>query len=74
MTLTEQIQEYVRQLPLEKQGEVLDFVMFLQQRAVNQPSAEHRSLAKHPAYGSWRGRKIDALKYQQDLRSEWDTH
>jgi hypothetical protein len=30
MTLLEQIQNQLRQLPPEKQGEVLDFVSFLQ--------------------------------------------
>lgn len=32
MTLFEQIQIQVQQLPIEKQAEVLDFVAFLQQR------------------------------------------
>ncbi len=32
MTLMEQIQEQMKQLPPEKQGEVLDFVTFLQQK------------------------------------------
>ncbi len=73
MTLMEQIQNQVRQLPPEKQSEVLDFVSFLQQRLVAsfQP-AKRRSLRKHPAFGSWRGRKIDALQYEQSLRAEWD--
>jgi len=73
MTLAEQIQQYVNQLPPEKQIEVLDFVAFLQKRmAVTQP-ARRRSLRKHPAFGSWHGRKIDALAYEQTLRSEWDS-
>jgi len=73
MTLLEQIQNQLRQLPLEKQGEVLDFVSFLQQQLTVAPQrAKQRFLRKHPAFGSWRGRKIDALKYQHDLRSEWD--
>ena len=33
MTLLEQIQTQARQLPPEKQGEVLDFITFLQERA-----------------------------------------
>ena len=33
MTLMEQIQNQLRQLPPEKQSEVLDFVTFLQERA-----------------------------------------
>ncbi len=73
MTLLEQIENQLRQLPPEKQSEVLDFVSFLQQRLTVAPqSAEQRSLRKHPAFGSWRGRKVDALKYQQNLRSEWN--
>ncbi|MBI3177226.1 MAG: DUF2281 domain-containing protein [Chloroflexi bacterium] len=73
MTLLEQIENQIRQLPPEKQSEVLDFVSFLQQRLVVTPqSAEQRSLRKHPAFGSWRGRKVDALNYQQNLRSEWN--
>jgi Protein of unknown function (DUF2281) len=73
MTLAEQIQNQVRQLPPERQGEVLDFVMFLQKQ-VRLPQATKQSpLRKHPAYGSWRGRKIDALDYEQKLRSEWDS-
>jgi hypothetical protein len=73
MTLLEQIQNQLRNLPPEKQGEVLDFVNFLQHKA-NQPQpAQRRSLRKHPAFGSWRGRKINALEYELNLRSEWDA-
>lgn len=72
MTLVEQIQKQLKTLPPEKQGEVLDFIAFLQQRiALSQP-ARRRSLKKHPAFGSWKNRKIDALEYQRTLRSEWD--
>lgn len=73
MTLLEQIQDQLRRLPPEKQSEVLDFVSFLQQRlTVAPPSAKQRTLHQHPAFGSWRGRNIDALKYEQTLRAEWD--
>jgi len=73
MTLMEQIQNQVRQLPPEKQSEVLDFVTFLQQRlAASSKPSKRRSLRTHPAFGSWRGRKIDALQYEQALRTEWD--
>ena len=42
MTLAEQIQKYVNQLPPEKQSEVLDFVAFLQKRATaSQPARKH---------------------------------
>ena len=73
MTLLEQIQNGLRQLPPEKQSEVLDFVSFLQQRlTVAPPGTQQRSLRQHPAFGSWRGRNVDALNYQHILRSEWD--
>jgi len=51
---------------------VLDFIAFLHQRTTGQQPAKKRSLKEHPAFGSWRGRKIDALQYQQALRAEWD--
>ncbi len=73
MTLLEQIQKELLRLPPEKQGEALDFILFLQKRDSAKPRKKI-SIRKHPAYGSWRGRKIDALKYQLDLRSEWDSH
>jgi hypothetical protein len=72
MTLLEQIQKELLRLPPEKQGEALDFILFLQKRGGTEPRKK-TSIRKHPAYGSWRGRKIDALKYQHDLRSEWDN-
>lgn len=74
MTLLEQIQQQLRSLPPEKQSEVLDFVSFLQQKAAQSQPAQRRSLRKHPAFGSWRGRKINALEYEQNLRAEWDAH
>jgi len=73
MTLIEQIQLQAQQLPPEKQKEALDFIGFLQQRLVAQRPAKRQPLRKHPAFGSWRGRKIDALEYQQNLRAEWDS-
>lgn len=73
MTLLEQIQQQLKQLPPEKQSEVLDFAVFLRQRlSLTQPARE-RSLGQHPAFGLWRARKIDALEYQQNLRAEWDA-
>jgi hypothetical protein len=73
MTLVEQIQDELRQLPSEKQSEVLDFISFLRQQLAAAPQrARQRSLRQHPAFGSWRGRGIDALQYQRHLRSEWD--
>ena len=74
MTIVEQIQQKLTQLPPDKQSEVLDFVTFLQQRVAPVQSAPpRRSLQTHPAFGSWRQRKIDALHYEQDLRAEWDA-
>ena len=73
MTLLEQIQRQIKRLPPEKQGEVLDFVTFLEQQLASNQPAKRRPLRKHPAFGSWRDRKINALKYQQTLRAEWDS-
>ncbi len=72
MTLTEQIQKQLTRLPVEKQSEVLDFISFLQQRVASSQTVKPRSLKKHPAFGSWKNRKIDAVQYQQDLRAEWN--
>ena len=72
MTLAEQIQKQLGALPPEKQSEVLDFITFLQQRAVSSRLAKRRSLKKHPAFGSWKNRRIDAVDYQRNLRAEWD--
>jgi mRNA-degrading endonuclease RelE of RelBE toxin-antitoxin system len=72
MTLLEQIQRQLRTLPPKKQSEVLDFITFLQKRLTTSQPASRRSLRKHPAFGSWRERKIDALTYEQTLRAEWD--
>jgi len=69
MTLLEQIEKQLNALPPEKQNEVLDFIAFLQQRA--RISQKRRPLKKHAAFGSWKNRKVDAIKYQQDLRAEW---
>jgi len=71
MTLLEQIEKQLSALPPEKQSEVLDFITFLGQRVgVSQP-VKRRSLKKHAAFGSWKNRKIDSIKYQQNLRAEW---
>lgn len=70
MTLLEQIEKQLSKLPPEKQSEVLDFINFLQGRVgLSQPAK--RSLKKHPAFGAWKHRRIDAVQYQQSLRSEW---
>lgn len=72
MTLLEQIQKEIQLLPLEKQSEALDFILFLQKQSNAKPSRKI-SIRSHPAYGSWKGRNINPLKYQQNLRSEWDN-
>jgi len=72
MTLQDQIQKQFSQLPLEKQAEVLDFIAFLHQRSSKPAPSKRQALKKHPAFGLWRKRKINALKYQQSMRSEWD--
>jgi hypothetical protein len=72
MSPIEQIEYQLRQLPPEKQREVLDFVSFLQQQVETEKHAKPLSLSQHPAFGSWRGRGINAVDYQRALRSEWD--
>ena len=72
MTLLEQIQKEIQLLPPEKQSEALDFILFLQKQSSAKPRRKV-SIRNHPAYGSWKGRNINALKYQQNLRSEWDN-
>ncbi len=73
MTLAEQIQQQLSTLPAEKQSDVLDFIVFLQQRVSNPHPTPSRSLKQHPAFGAWKKRNIDAVRYQQQLRDEWDA-
>jgi hypothetical protein len=73
MSLVQQIRDRVLQLPPEKQSEVLEFVLRLQrQLEASSTTAKQDSLREHPAFGSWRERKIDSLQFEQSLRSEWD--
>ena len=72
MTLQEQIQKQISQLPPDKQTEVLDFIAFLLQRDSLSVRSKRKPLKNHPAFGLWRKRKIDPLKYQQAVRAEWD--
>ena len=72
MTLVEQIQRQISQLPPEKQSEVLDFVTFLNSKLEKPIQPAQHPLSKHPAFGLWKGRGIEAVTYQQNLRSEWD--
>jgi len=68
MTLLEQIEKQLSALPVEKQREALDFIAFLQERANAASPIKRSSLKTHKAFGSWKNRKVDAVKYQQDLR------
>jgi hypothetical protein len=56
MTLLEQIEQQIGQLPPEKQSEMLDFAVFLQQRLEFPQQIKERSLRQHPAFGSWHER------------------
>ena len=40
-------------------------------RAVDDFLAEHRRAQSDDAFGLWGDRKIDGLKHQEQLRSEW---
>ena len=73
MTLIEQIEKQLQGLPMEKQTEVLDFILFLPQRVAMTSPSKRRSLKKHPAFGAWQERHIDALAYQQEIRAEWGS-
>ncbi|MDL1911617.1 DUF2281 domain-containing protein [Chloroflexi bacterium CFX6] len=73
MTLLEQIEKQLSLLPPDKQEEVMDFIAFLQQKSGVLPPVKRASLKKHAAFGSWKHRKIDAVKYQQYLRAEWGS-
>ena len=72
MTVLEALQQQVKQLPPAQQLEVLDFAEFLRQRLSHQGPDQPRSLRRHPAFGAWRKRQIDALQYEQALRAEWE--
>lgn len=76
MTVIELIKHHLVALPPERQAETLDFVLFLERRQRQQAEARtknaRRSLRDHPAFGMWRERGVDALAYEQTLRSEWD--
>ena len=71
MSLLEEIEKQLNDLPLEKQDEVLDFIAFLRQRTATSQKEKQRSLKKHPAFGAWQNRHIDAIAYQQEIRAEW---
>jgi len=77
MTLTEQIQKHVIQLPPEKQQEVLDFVTFLQQpRKVTAfaPSEERANRIKK-SLASLAKMKVfaeipDPVEWQRNIRKD----
>jgi len=39
--------------------------------AIDDYIAQHRPSLASDVFGLWKGRKIDGLEYQQELRSEW---
>lgn len=71
MTILEQIEERLRRLPPQQQSEALQFIESLYRQAGLANAVKPRSLKDHPAFGSWRRRKVDGVKYQRDLRAEW---
>ena len=79
MSLAENIQEHLSALDQQRQAEVMDFILFLEQRqgssknSKKQRKSKKLSLSSHPAFGSWKGRGIDSLVYEQNLRSEWEN-
>ena len=73
MTLVEEIAKQLSALPPEKQSQVLDFIASLHERVDGPPQVKPDSLKGHGAFGSWKDRKVDAVKYQRDLRDEWET-
>jgi hypothetical protein len=73
MTLLDEITKQSSALPPGKQTEVLNFIASLQGRGDVPQRVKPESLKRHNAFGSWKNRKVDAVKYQQDLRDEWDT-
>jgi hypothetical protein len=73
MSTLSEIEKVLEKLPQEKQNQVLDYILFLQQRMAASPSKKAESLAKHHVFGSWKKRKINALDYQRDLRAEWQA-
>jgi hypothetical protein len=74
VTLFEEIQKQVQKLPPDKQKEVLDFARDLERRKGAKANGQKKPLRQHPAFGSWGGRNVDALKYQETLRAEWNNH
>ena len=41
-------------------------------RAVGEYLQRHRPLPDDEAFGLWKGRIVDGIKYQERLRSEWE--
>ena len=77
MNIAETIQRHLLSLPPEKQAEVFDFVLFLEQRQASEASvpaspSARPSLREHPAFGAWKGRGIEGVEYTRSLRSEWN--
>jgi hypothetical protein len=77
MTLLEQIQQNLLNLPPEKQGEVLDFVTFLQERfekerastASTRQKRLKKSLSELAKFGTFKGIK-DPSAWQREIRQD----
>ena len=77
MSIAENIQQHISMLPPEKQAEVFDFVLFLEQRQAGENTvptdlSARLSLREHPAFGAWKGRGVEGVEYTRLLRKEWD--
>lgn len=73
VTLIERIEKQLVSLPPEKQNEVLDFIELIRDRPTAPALSTSRLLRDHPAFGSWKSRRIDALTFQEELRAEWGS-
>ena len=77
----EQVFQAAQQLSPTEQLELIQIISQALRRTVAKSEMEAnrtaqesglRSLRQHPAFGAWRDRQIDALEYEQALRTEWD--
>jgi len=41
-------------------------------RAISKSLEPHRQSQKQEAFGLWKNRPVDGLKYQERMRAEWD--
>ena len=70
MTIAETVAQTVKTLSIEEQQQVLDFVIFLQQKQSNENS--QRSWQNHPAIGIWKDRDDmrDSVDWVKKTRQE----